>query len=188
MIREFGKKNIPGIARRVRLFSFLTVWIAVVNIQIGIAQTSPALPTIKTKDLNGRALTLPRELPGEKTVVLVAFTQEQQFDVDTWVNGLDLKIDGTGLPWVEMPVVGEMPVLVQAIVNNGMRGGIPQKGKRANVVTLFTDAKKWSKSVGLASQDRVYALVVDRSGKILAKQDGRYSAEKRGAILDAMRP
>ena len=185
LTQVFG--NRPHRLLDVGLTAIMVAGVIIVDTLSGSAQAPAAFPAIETNDLNGRALTLPRDLPAEKTVVLVAFTQEQQQGIDTWVKGLGLKVDGTGLPWVELPVVGKMPRIARGVVNNGMRGGIPEKAKRAHVVTLFTDADAWSKAVGLPSKDRVYALVVDRAGNVLARQDGPCDPSKGGAILDAMR-
>lgn len=50
-----------------------------------IATAAPAahLPAVQAKDLNGRLLTLPKDLPGERTIAIVAFQREQQPNVDT---------------------------------------------------------------------------------------------------------
>ena len=146
----------------------------------------PKFPKTETHDLNGRALTLPDELPANRTILLAAFEREQQADIDSWVSGLDLRVDGSGMPWLEVPVVGKMPWIGRAFINNGMRGGIPDKAKRAHVTTLYVNQEQWLSSLGLAGTDQVCVLVVDRAGNVLARQDGTFEKNKRQTILDAM--
>jgi hypothetical protein len=146
----------------------------------------PKFPKTETHDLNGRALTLPDDLPANKTILLVAFEREQQADIDSWVSGLDLRVDGTGMAWLEIPVVGKMPWIGRAFINNGMRGGIPDKAKRAHVTTLYVNQEKWLKSLGLAGTHQVCVLVIDRAGNVLARQDGPFEKNNSQAILAAM--
>ena len=146
----------------------------------------PKFPKTETYDLNGRALTLPDELPANKTILLVAFERDQQAEIDSWATGLDLRVDGSGMPWLEVPVVGKMPWIARAFINNGMRGGIPDKAKRAHVTTLYVNQEQWVRSLGLARTDQVCVLVVDRAGNVLAIQDGPFEKNKSQTISDAM--
>ncbi|MCA9889760.1 MAG: hypothetical protein KC546_15375, partial [Anaerolineae bacterium] len=46
-------------------------------------------PNIKGKTVNGDRRTLPQDFEGQLNVVVLAFTQYQQEDVDSWMPFLD---------------------------------------------------------------------------------------------------
>ena len=70
---------------------------------LSIALAMPAysetkLPNLAVEDLNGRTLDLPSDLPGNPTIVFIAFKQNQQPLINAWVESLDLQAQ-TGLAW-----------------------------------------------------------------------------------------
>ena len=92
-------------------------------------ETQGRMPIIKAETLNEREVTLPQDLPGVKTLVLIAFEREQQKNVDTWVNGLSLK--SNPFAWIETPVIDPKNPIFRAFINSGMRRGI-RRHARAN--------------------------------------------------------
>ena len=143
------------------------------------------MPSIAAENLNERAVTLPADLPAEKTLVLMAFEREQQNDVNTWIEALGLANDK--LPWLEVPVVGPGGGIWRAIVNGGMRTGIRDEAARERVVTLFTDRLALLRTMGLPGEGKVIlALVMNRNGEVLAQAQGRHSAEKAQLLMAAL--
>lgn len=135
------------------------------------AQT-PHFPTETIADLNGRSLKFPAELPGEKTIVLVAFVQQQQRDIDAWVDALKLKEKGAPA-WIELPTVADMGPGFRKFLDGAMQSGIKKTEDRARVFTLYTDVAGFCRKMSMPSTRTVYALVVDRKGNVLAKVAGR---------------
>lgn len=149
-----------------------------------LAQTGK-MPEIKTETLAERELTLPQDLPGEKSLVLMAFEREQQKNVDTWINGM--KLADSTIPWIETPVINGQNRFFRAFVNGGMRRGITDQKSRERTITLYTDRLVLLKAMGLPEvTTTIYAVVVDRSGNVLAKVEGDYSAEKAALMLAAL--
>lgn len=142
------------------------------------------LPVVRSKDLTGRTLKLPGDLPGERTLVLIAFQREQQANVDSWTKGLGLA--GSKLPWLELPVIDDPGAFARWFINGGMRRGIKDHALWQHVVTLYTNKTALKQALDLASEKEVYALVVDRRGKVLEKIAGDFSpdgaARLRGAL------
>ncbi|MBI1237902.1 MAG: hypothetical protein GC199_01030 [Alphaproteobacteria bacterium] len=145
------------------------------------AEESPRIPRIEAEDLNGRDIVIPADIPGERTLVFIAFEQEQQFDVDSWIEGLNLR--ESELPWLEFPVVTNYGFLFRVFLDNAMRGGIETEEARSHVVTLYTSQEGFRDAAGLPHGDRIYAAVIDRDGAILALQDGPYTDEKAAPLL-----
>ena len=143
------------------------------------------MPSIAAENLNERAITLPADLPAEKTLVLMAFQREQQAEVDTWIKGMDLA--NGKLPWLEVPVVGSGGTWWRGMVNSGMRMGIRDEAVRERIVTLFTDRAALLRTMGLPGEGKVVlALVMNRNGVVLAQAQGRHSAEKAQLLIAAL--
>ncbi len=51
-----------------------------------MAIEAPRLVKVEGRALDGTALELPAQLPGRRTVVVIAFRQRQQHDVDRWID------------------------------------------------------------------------------------------------------
>jgi hypothetical protein len=144
----------PRMARRIATAG-LPVLLFLALPSTGFAQAIGAglMPKLSAEDLNERAVTLPAQLPAEKTLVLMAFTQEQQADLDTWITGLGL-VDGK-LPWIETPVIEKSNAFVRAMISGGMRRGIPDKSVRERTITLFTDPVALRREMGLPGDGKV---------------------------------
>ncbi|MEM6649073.1 MAG: hypothetical protein AAF603_02365 [Pseudomonadota bacterium] len=134
-------------------------------------------PTLTAKDLNKREVTLPQGLPGDPSVVMLAFYRKQQDDLNTWINGMNLKAEDAP-PWVELPVVGWHNRLFSRYIDNGMRSGITATEDRARTITIYRGRSWLLEPLGLSETDRVYVLVVRQNGEVLLTLEGTYSEEK----------
>jgi hypothetical protein len=144
------------------------------------------MPTIEAETLNEKTLQLPRDLPAEKTLVLMAFSQAQQKNVDTWIAGMNL--NNANFEWIETPIIDPLYSFFSSFIQNGMRSGIPDLKARARTVTIFTKRAAFLKAMGLPeSTDTIYAAVVDRGGNILARVEGDFTSLKAGVLLAAIK-
>ena len=82
------------------------------------------------------------------------------------------------LAYYEIPVISRSNSLLRWIIDNGMRGGIPDKEQRARTITLYLDKKPFLKTLEISSEDRIYILVVNKNGKVLWRTEGVASQEK----------
>lgn len=144
------------------------------------------MPSVISEDLNYKKITVPSDLPGKKTLVIIAFQRKQQKNVDSWTQGM--KLTKSLLPWVEMPVINDPGSIGRWFVNSGMRRGVTGTDSRAHVITVYTSKKKFLSALGITDETYVYALVVDRSGHVLAFIKGDYTPEGAQKILGALQP
>jgi hypothetical protein len=148
--------------------------------------TIPKMSTVEAETLSEKALILPRDLPGEKTLILIAFARKQQSNIDTWINGMNLK--EAKFAWIETPVIDPFYGFFSGFIQRGMRKGIPDSADRERTVTIFTSRIEFLKSMGLPeSTDNIYAVVVDRSGNVLSKAEGDYTAMKAETLLSGFK-
>jgi len=164
----------------------LVFLVALLLMNAAFAELPVHFPQVSGKDLNNKPWKAPTEFPGERALVMIAFEEEQQADVDTWTKGLGLIAPSNTLPWIEMPLIDNPGIFMRWFINTGMRGGIPSKEVRSHVWTAYTDKKTFMQTCGLPSEKMVYALVVDRSGKIIAIEAGNYSKIGAAKLLHAV--
>ena len=74
--------------------------------------------------------------------------------------------------------------LVRFFINNGMKGGIPDKQQRERTITLYIDKEPFKKALGIVSESTIYAFLIDKSGKVLWRQEGLFT-EAKGKSLEA---
>ena len=152
-------------------------------------------PAVGGRSLLGVAMVLPRDLPAERTHVVVAFQRGQQERVDRWIAravaaGIPLTIRGATGP---MPVaIVEVPVLSTAwrparrFIDGGMTAGIGDPDVLARTITVYTDVGAFQRSLAIPGSDDVHALVVSRDGAILARGRGDPSEAQWDAIVAAL--
>jgi len=132
---------------------------------------SETFPTVTSDDLNGNSKTLPADLPGDPTIVFIAYKQDQQPDVNTWVYGLGLD-PSQGAEFVEIPIVGRAARLVRGIVNNGMKSGIVDTDMRARTITLYESVSLLNDPLGFRGRDQIRVLLVTQAGEVLWSTSG----------------
>lgn len=129
-------------------------------------------PQVHSKDLNGHAVTLPRDLPGERTVVILGWQRDQQPSIESWAKAM---APSAGSAWLSVPVIDTSNGFLKMIINSGMRHGIPNHQWWPHVVALYTRKAEFNQQVGVTDEAKVQALVVDREGNILERVVGDYT-------------
>ena len=157
--------------------------------------TTARFPVVRGRSLLGLEMALPRDLPAELTLAVVAFQRGQQERVDRWIAravaaGIPPTIRGaTGI----MPVaVVEVPVLAtgwrpaRRFIDGGMTAGIGDPDVLARTITVYTDVGAFQRSLAIPGSDDVHALVVSRDGAILARGHGDPTDAEWDAIVAAL--
>ena len=148
--------------------------------------TTPRFPAVISKDLNGRLIVLPRDLPAERTIILIGWQRQQQSQLDTWIHGLQL---GHGpLPWLEVPVIEPLGAPVRWFIGHGMRSGIANHEAWSHVVTLYLPKSPFDKTLGVTSEDAVQVLVVTRGGELIERVTGPFTTSGAARLQRAMAP
>ncbi len=159
-----------------------------------LAQTSPLgqpslgqFPTIIASNLADEQFTLPKDFQGDLNIVLIAFRMEQQYDVDTWLPKVkEIVRENPSLRYYELPTIGGLWTLMRGQIDNWMKAGIPDMNARKATITLYTNTQNFREPLLLPSEDRIYVLLVDKSGKVWWKSDGRYADEKLASLKAAI--
>ncbi|WP_144391603.1 hypothetical protein [Pleionea sediminis] len=130
-------------------------------------------PNVSGESLAKESVTIPQFFNQEKTILLLGYVQNSQFDIDRWLIGLDMT--GTTLPVYEIPTIaGLFPQFFETQINNGMRAGIPKELWKG-VITVFEGGEKVQKFTGNENPNNARVLLIDASGKVLFFHDEGFS-------------
>jgi hypothetical protein len=145
-------------------------------------------PTVTGSNLQRQKLKLPQDFQGELNLVLIAFQQWQQTQVDTWIPFAQ-QLEGThsGVRYYELPTIQRLNVLARTFVNEGMRAGIPDPVARERTITLYVDKDVFRQALQLAREDDIYVLLLDRQGKVLWRAEGAFTPENGESLSAAVR-
>lgn len=159
---------------------------------------------LRTRALDGTARRLPAELPGERTLVILAYRQRHQRDVDAWIAlavaaGVPATPRGHALPMatavVEVPFLSARWLPVRRLIDGGMAQSIADPDVLARTLTAYGSPAAHRRACGLDGRDgrgasaggeEVEALVVDRTGAVRWHASGPPSRVEAD-VLDAMR-
>lgn len=135
---------------------------------------APKFPTTAGDNLNERRIEIPGGLDAPYNILMVAFLQEQQADVDTWLDAArEIAADHANVEYYEIPTVANRGPLFKMFLDNGMRSGIPAFAARERTITLYLDTQKFRDMAGIDGQDRIWVGLVDREGKVYWSIRGR---------------
>jgi len=139
-------------------------------------------PPLTGTSLLGDDVELPAGLPAERTLVLCAFKQHQQAQVDRWITraveelgvaptplGLE---DGAPTAVIEVPCLGRKWRPVRRFIDGGMASSIAQPPILARTITVYADVGAILTALDAPGTADVQARVVLRSGEILAAAAG----------------
>jgi hypothetical protein len=155
-------------------------WWALVLLASGCASipnrdpTGEIFPTVQGTTLSSQATTLPLAVQGKPSLLLVAYDQDAQFDVDRWVLGvLQLKTPIEQL--FEVPTVaGVVPTVLAGVINSGMRSGIPSEDW-ASVCTVYSDGAILERFTGTERGLNARVVLLDATGKVIWFHDRGFS-------------
>jgi hypothetical protein len=134
-------------------------------------------PEVEGSSLSGTSHRLPETLAGDLNLLLIAFRQWQQTDVNTWISlAEELVNEISGFRSYELPVISRMYRPVSAFIDEGMRGGIPDPKVREATITLYIDRKQFLEDLRIPSVETVVPMLVTPTGEILWRATGPRTA------------
>jgi hypothetical protein len=139
--------------------------------------TAARFPAVRGRSLLGVELELPRDLPADLTLAVIAFQQWHQGRVDRWIAravmaGIPATTRGVSGPLrvavVEVPVLSSRWRPARRFIDGGMTAGIGDPDVLARTITVYTDVAAFRRSLEIPDSDDVHAFVVRRDGSVLA--------------------
>lgn len=137
------------------------------------------LPMVAGRDIDGNDFVVPTDFAGELNLVLMAFTREHQYDVNTWLpHARELEASWQGFRVYEVPTLWEMNWLQRKQLDFWMSTGIQDPLARATTITLYTDLQAMQAALALPDFDTIQILLVDRNGVVVWRSAGAFSEAK----------
>jgi hypothetical protein len=146
---------------------------------------APYFPKISAENLNKEKLTLPDDFNGNPLLVLIAYKQKQQLNVNTWLDRMDeIEAAIPGVQIIETPTISSGKWgWMAGFIDGGMRSGIPDPEARARTITLYTDVSLFNQALNIESVDTIYAVLLDEEGEVIEMVEGDYSVDKLRKLL-----
>jgi len=157
-----------------------------VTLPTAISGSAHRFPLMEVKNLSDEIRTLPADFPADRTLLLIAFQREQQDKLDDWSARLKLRDPGAPA-WLELPVIDDPGTLLRWFVDVGMKNGIPDSFVRSRVFSVYAPRAEFIRHLGLPGTDQVHLVVADRSGNVLCRVSGDWSAEKEILLRAALK-
>jgi hypothetical protein len=149
--------------------------------------TEDWFPRLAARDLNGAGVALPAGLPGEWTVVIVAFRREQQGLVDSWAPWLEQRAAADPrLGFVELPAIGLRWQPARPVIDGGMAAAIHDQKTRQRTLTVYTDIRRVTVPLRISDRGTIWLFLVDRAGRVRWRGSGGHDAATAAALAAAL--
>ena len=130
-------------------------------------------PVVSASNLEGKRYSIPADLEGELNVVVLAFTEWQQAEVERWTPPLEsLKRRYPSLRFYEFPTITNFSPPRRALLDFWMRNGIKDPAVRERTITLYLDLPDFMAALDIQDNSTIHTLLMDRGGKILWRASG----------------
>ncbi len=181
----------------IRSWLFLGGFIALaalwlLRVSVNLSRFTPTrdtvhFPTVSGQNLMRQEMTFPSDFGGEINIVFIAFLQEQQRIVNTWVPfAQQVEADNPNVAYYEFPTLWEMTAMRRTFLNEGMRAGIPDPTSRERTITLYLDLQGFMTATDIPSRSEMHTLLVNRDGDILWRTTGAFTEAKGQSLLDTL--
>ncbi len=137
-------------------------------------------PKTEGRNLHGDMVRFPDAFTKAKfNVAIVAFEQEQQSTVDTWLDKLEGAVkERSDFAYYEFPTIKPMGRMTRWLIYKGMRGGIKDPGARSRTVTFHLEKEPFKRALGINTESDIHIFLLDREGRLIWRDAGAWSASK----------
>ena len=172
---------------------YVGVWLGAVSLAFALAVASPnessvmgRMPAFTTQTLSRQPLAVPEGFPAERTLALITFKADQRAQVETWIEGLNLRNDSS-ISWMRVPVLNDPGTTSgRNALETRLRQNYLSDSERAKLVPVFTNKADFVRATGLNGVGQSYAVVVNRNGDVLARVEGQFDAQKAQYLRETL--
>lgn len=135
-------------------------------------------PSVKGSNLAGENFVLPEEIGADYALLMIAFKQRQQFEVNTWLpTANELAQTYDDLAFYELPTIDRLHPAARAFIDGGMRAGIPDPAARAVTITLYLDKPAFRQVLDIPDEESIVVMLIDQKGEIYWRTRGPATLE-----------
>lgn len=133
------------------------------------AAQATTIPASSGTALDGHSISLPRDLVGRATVLILGFTQHSADATTAWEKPVRTTLATTpAIGFYDMPFLEDAPSLIRPLIVRSIRKQVPDALK-PNFVPLTSGQTQWKQLTGYTKDapDAAYVLLVDHNGQVL---------------------
>jgi hypothetical protein len=135
-------------------------------------------PDVRGTNLAREEFELPADLGAEYAIVMIAFQQYQQLEVNTWIPiAQEYSARFDALTYYEFPTIDRLNPAARAFIDGGMRAGIPDPIARATTITLYLDKPAFRKVLDIPGEDQIVVMLINREGEVFWRVEGPSTTE-----------
>ncbi|HEX4022819.1 MAG TPA: hypothetical protein VHX63_16860 [Acidobacteriaceae bacterium] len=144
-------------------------------------------PAVEATSLNKAHFNLPRDFGGELNLVIISFAREQQQDVDSWLPAArQLEAQHARLYYYELPTTARENLLYRWWFNSALRSNNTDPVLEDRTLTLYVSKGQFLQSLKIPNEKQIVAMLVNRSGQVLWRANGAFTAEKNQSLTTAV--
>ena len=129
-------------------------------------------PTVPGRDTHGCQVTLPDDLDGEQTLVVVRFYQRQRSLVGSWRGFADeLRDRFEHFAYYELVVLGSRSGMLPPSTSGGMSPANAQHQRHENTLVLSVDKQLFRRRLGIIGEETIYAFLLE-DGHVVRQEAG----------------
>jgi hypothetical protein len=118
-------------------------------------------PTVPGRDTHGARLTLPDDLDGEQTLLVVSFHHRQRSLVGSWRQfAEELSERFEHFAYYEL-VVGGKSGMVPPTVNGGLSQTSAMRRQHANTIRVSVDKAAFRRRLGMVGEQTIYTFLLE---------------------------
>lgn len=141
------------------------------------------LPAQEAELLDRSDFDLPADFTADRTVLIAAFSREQQ---EVLAGDWERALSAAGISGpperYQLFVIDNPGAIVRGFIRSGMRGELPESSHSGLILAWVADLESWLDATGLADAGDLRVLVVDRAGRVLGVESGPASVEAAARI------
>jgi hypothetical protein len=144
-------------------------------------------PSLVASSLAGKRFELPNELEGDFNLLFVAFHDNQQYMIDTWLASADMLVTAyKRLKYYALPAMQVRQPFEQRVLEMGMRLNIRDPFTRAITIALYVDLEKFCFELAVANRDEICLFLIDESGDIVWRGIGAHNIFKEASLRETL--
>lgn len=179
----------------------LTSALLLLHAAAGTTPSPTIIPPSQGTALNGRAVILPRDLPGRASILILGFSQHSADSTTAWEKPVRNNLASANTPgataaigdrpaigFLDMPFLEEAPSLIRPIIIRSIRKQVPDP-VRPWFVPLTSGEAAWKQLTGFTptAPDAAYVLLVDRNGQVRWQTHEAFSQPRFEELATAAR-
>jgi ATP10 protein len=139
-----------------------------------VIQPGSALPQIKGTSLEDKEVTLPDAAAGKAALLIITFSKAAGEHARAWNDRFvqDYPQDDKATSY-SIAMLEDVPGLFRGMVRGGIKRSIPA-ALRGRFITVVKDEAQWKQYVGMKDDKDPYLLLLDGSGRVSWKYQGRF--------------